>query len=580
MKMLNIIINDNPIRVPEGTTILDAAKSINLKIPTLWHLKLEDFGIVNKQATCRVCMVEVENRHTLVPSCSELCTEGMKIRTDSIRAISARRTNVELLLSNHPNDCLVCQKNLDCELQSLSSHLNIREIHYQGEKMDYPKDESSLALIKDPNKCVMCRRCETMCNEVQTCGILSAVDRGFNVVVSPAFHLDMVNTSCTYCGQCVAVCPTGALTEVNNSNKVWQALNNPAKHVIVQVAPAVRVAIGEMFGLDPGTISTGKLVSALRSMEFDAVFDTDFAADLTIMEEAAELIHRIQNKGRLPMLTSCCPAWVKFFEHQFPDLLDIPSTCKSPQIMFGAIAKTYYAQKTKIDPKDIVVVSVMPCLAKKAEAARPELTKDNQSNVDIVITTRELGHMLLEAGIDFKNLKDSDFDNIMGQSSGASVIFGTTGGVIEAAVRTAYEWLTNKTLEKVDFKALRGIEGVRSATVDVDGLKLRIGIAHGLGNARKLLENIRDGISQFDVIEIMACPGGCIGGGGQPYHHGDIDILKQRQMALYQEDANKTIRKSHKNPAIIQLYDEFLGVSNSKKSHELLHTYYSPKERI
>ncbi len=580
MKMINVIINDNLVKVPEGTTILDAAKSVNVKIPTLCHLKLEDFGIVNKQATCRVCMVEVENRNTLVPSCSEICNDGMKIRTDSIRAISARRTNVELLLSNHPNDCLVCQKNLDCELQSLASHLNIREIHYEGEKMNYPKDDSSLALIKDPNKCVMCRRCETMCNEVQTCGILSAVDRGFDVVVSPAFHLDMVNTSCTFCGQCVAVCPTAALTEVNNSNKVWHALNDPKKHVIVQVAPAVRVAIGEMFGMKPGEISTGKLVSSLRALEFDAVFDTDFAADLTIMEEATELIHRIQHGGRLPMLTSCCPAWVKFFEHQFPDLLDIPSTCKSPQIMFGAIAKTYYAQQTKRDSKDIVVVSVMPCLAKKAEAARPELTKDSQSNVDIVITTRELGHMLLEAGIDFANLKDNDFDQMMGESSGASVIFGTTGGVIEAAVRTAYEWLTNKPLDKVDFKELRGFEGVRSATVSIGDMKLRIGIAHGLGNARKLLENIQNGISQFDAIEIMACPGGCIGGGGQPYHHGDISILKQRQMALYQEDANKHIRKSHENPAIIKLYDEFLGKPNSNKAHDLLHTYYTAKERI
>jgi NADH-quinone oxidoreductase subunit G len=580
MKMINVIINDNQIRVPEGTTILDAAKSVNVRIPTLCHLKLEDFGIVNKQATCRVCMVEVENRNTLVPSCSEICFDGMKIRTDSIRAISARRTNVELLLSNHPSDCLVCQKNLDCELQSLASHLNIREIHYEGEKMNYPKDDSSLALIKDPNKCVMCRRCETMCNEVQTCGILSAVDRGFNVVVSPAFHLDMVNTSCTFCGQCVAVCPTAALTEVNNSNKVWHALNDPSKHVIVQVAPAVRVAIGEMFNMKPGEITTGKLVSSLRALEFDAVFDTDFAADLTIMEEATELIHRIKGGGRLPMLTSCCPAWVKFFEHQFPDLLDIPSTCKSPQIMFGAIAKTYYAQQTKRDPKDIVVVSVMPCLAKKAEAARPELTKDSQSNVDIVITTRELGHMLLEAGIDFANLKDDDFDNILGESTGASVIFGTTGGVIEAAVRTVHEWLTDKPLAKVDFKELRGFEGVRSATVEVGDLKLRIGIAHGLGNARKLLENIQSGISQFDAIEIMACPGGCIGGGGQPYHHGDISILKKRQMALYQEDANKQIRKSHENPAIIKLYDEFLGKPNSNKAHDLLHTYYTAKERI
>lgn len=580
MNTVQVIINGKAIAVPKKTTILEAAKLLNIKIPTLCHLKLEDFGIVNKQATCRVCMVEVEGNNGLVPSCAQECVDGMVIKTDSIKAIFARRANVELLLSNHPKDCLTCPKNLDCELQTLANQLNVREIHYQGEMMNYPKDESSLALIKDPNKCVMCRRCETMCNEVQTVGVLSAVNRGFDVVVGPAFHLNMIDTACTFCGQCVAVCPTGALTEKNNTTQVWQALQDPSKHVIVQVAPAVRVAIGEMFGIETGTISTGKLVSALRALEFDRVFDTDFAADLTIMEEATELIHRIQNKGRLPMLTSCCPAWVKFFEHQFPDLLDIPSTCKSPQIMFGAIAKTYYAQKAKIDPKNIVVVSIMPCLAKKAEAARPELTKDNQNNVDIVLTTRELGHMLLEAGIDFKNLEDAQFDQMMGESTGASVIFGTTGGVIEAAARTAYEWLTDKKLEQVDFHALRGFDGVRSATITIGEMDLRIGIAHGLGNARKLLENIQQGVDQFDAIEIMACPGGCIGGGGQPYHHGDVEILKKRQQAIYQEDKNKTIRKSHENPAVIQLYDEFLIRPNSPRAHELLHTYYIPKETI
>lgn len=578
--MLNIIINGKSLQVPKGTTILQASKEVNLKIPTLCHMNLKEFGIINQSASCRVCMVEVEGRAALVPSCSELCTEGMVIRTDTKRAIIARRTAVELLLSNHPFDCLTCAKNLECDLQALAQELGIREIHYTGEKMNYPIDDSSYSLIKDPNKCIMCRRCETMCNEVQTCGILSAVNRGFDVFVGPAFHLDMVDTSCTFCGQCVAVCPTAALTEMNHTGKVWSALNNPKKHVVVQVAPAVRVAIGEMFDMDPGTITTGKLVSALRALDFDAIFDTDFGADLTIMEEASELIHRIQNGGRLPMLTSCCPAWVKFFEHQFPDLLDIPSTCKSPQIMLGSMIKTYYAEKIKKDPKDIVVVSVMPCLAKKAEAARPELTKDQHSDVDIVITTRELGQMLKIAGIDFAGLPNSDFDQLLGQSTGASVIFGTTGGVIEAAVRTAYEWITNETLEKVDFVQLRGLEGIRSATVKVGDMNLRIGIAHGLGNARKLLNDIRDGISQFDAIEIMACPGGCIGGGGQPYHHGDMEIIKQRQLAIYQEDQGKVLRKSHENPYIKQIYDEFLGAPNSHKAHELLHTHYVPKERI
>lgn len=569
-----------PLQVPEGITILEAAKTVNVKIPTLCHMNLKEFGIINQSASCRVCMVEVAGRPALAPSCSELCTEGMVIRTDNLRAISARRTAVELLLSNHPADCLICTKNLDCDLQALAKELGIREIRYSGEKMDYPKDESSYALVKDPNKCVMCRRCETMCNTVQTCGILSAVDRGFNVIVGPAFHLNMVDTSCTFCGQCVAVCPTAALTEVNNTGKVWDALSNPKKHVVVQVAPAVRVAIGEMFDMDPGTITTGKLVSALKALSFDAVFDTDFGADLTIMEEATELINRIQNGGVLPMLTSCCPAWVKFFEHQFPDMLDIPSTCKSPQIMLGAMIKSYYAEKIDTKPEDIVVVSVMPCLAKKAEAARPELMNDANSDVDIVITTRELGHMLKAAGINFAGLPDAEFDALLGESTGASVIFGTTGGVIEAAVRTAYEWITNETLEKVDFEQLRGLDGIRAATVKVGDMDLRIGIAHGLGNARKLLEDIRDGNSHFDAIEIMACPGGCIGGGGQPYHHGDMDIIKKRQLAIYQEDTNKILRKSHENPYIKQLYDEFLGKPNSHKAHELLHTFYTPKERI
>lgn len=580
MEMVKLKINDFEIEVPEGTTILDAAKTVNVHIPTLCHMNLEGFGIVNQVASCRVCMVEVEGRLALVPSCSEKVMEGMVVRTDSLRAITGRRMAVELLLSNHPKDCLTCAKNLECELQALAQELGVNEIKWEGTMMDYEIDTTSYSLVKDPNKCVMCRRCETMCNDVQTCGILSAVNRGFDAFVGPAFNLDMVDTSCTYCGQCVAVCPTAALTEVNNTRKVWAALNNPKKHVVVQAAPAIRVAIGEMFGMEPGTISTGQLATSLRRMGFDGVFDTDFAADLTIMEEASELVHRIEHGGKLPILTSCCPAWVKFFEHQFPDMLDIPSSCKSPQIMLGAIAKTYYAEKMDINPEDIMVVSIMPCLAKKAEAARPELTKDEESNVDIVITTREFGAMLKEAGIDFANLPDGDFDSILGESTGASVIFGTTGGVIEAAVRTAYEWVTGEELAQVDFHQLRGLEGIREATVKVGDMDLRIGIAHELGNARKLLEDIRDGKSHFDAIEIMACPGGCIGGGGQPYHHGDMSIIKKRQEAIYAEDQGKTRRKSHENPQIIKLYKEYLGEPYGEKAHELLHTHYTPKEKI
>jgi NADH-quinone oxidoreductase subunit G/NADP-reducing hydrogenase subunit HndD len=367
---------------------------------------------------------------------------------------------------------------------------------------------------------------------------------------------------------------------VDNTSQVWKALANPKKHVVVQLAPAVRVAIGEMFGMDTGTIATGKIATALRRMGFDGIFDTDFGADLTIMEEASELIHRVQHGGTLPILTSCCPAWVKFFEHQFPDMLDIPSTCKSPQIMFGTIAKTYYAEKKGLNPHDIVVVSIMPCLAKKAEAKRPELTKDDDSNVDIVITTREFGHMMKSAGVDFANLKDGEFDKLMGESTGASVIFGTTGGVIEAAARTAYEWLTGEELENVDFKQLRGLEGIREATIKVGEMDLKIGIAHGLGNARKMLEDIQSGKSTYHAIEIMACPGGCIGGGGQPYHHGNMEIIQKRQDAIYREDVGKPRRKSHENTEVIALYEEFLGLPYGDKAHDLLHTHYVKREKI
>ena len=577
---VNLTINGQNVTVDEGTTILDAAKEVNVHIPTLCYMDLGELKFINRSASCRVCMVEVEGRPNLVPSCSAKVSEGMVVRTDTTRAIRARRMAVELLLSNHPNECFTCPKNMECDLQSLAHELGVREIKWEGVKMNYEKDVSSDAIVKDPNKCIMCRRCETMCNEIQTCGILSGISRGFDSFVGPAFNIPMVESSCTYCGQCVAVCPTASLTEVNNTDKVWDALHNPKKHVIVQVAPAIRVAIGEMFGMDPGSIVTGKLAAALRRMGFDAVYDTDFAADLTIMEEASELVHRIKHGGVLPMLTSCCPAWVQFIEHQFPDMLDIPSSCKSPHIMFGAIAKTYYAEKKKLDPGNITVVSVMPCLAKKAESKRPELTKDEDSNVDIVITTREFGRMMRSAGIDFPNLEDGEFDKLMGESTGASVIFGTTGGVIEAATRTAYEWITGEELENVDFVQLRGLDGIREATVKIGDMELHIGIAHGLGNARKLLDEIRAGTSKFHAIEIMACPGGCIGGGGQPYHHGDMDIIRERQKAIYEEDKGKKRRKSHENEEIIKLYEEFLGKPYGEKAHELLHTHYEPREKI
>lgn len=583
-KMLHIKINHHELEVPEGITILEAALKVDVRIPTLCHLDLHDIKMVNKTASCRVCMVELvdskTNRNKIVPSCVTRVTEGMEVLTSSLRAITARRMSVELLLSNHPNECFTCAKNRECELQALAAELDIRHIRWEGERMDYPRDTSSDAIVKDADKCIYCRRCETMCNEVQTCGILSGIGRGFDAFVGPAFNIPMVESSCTYCGQCVQVCPTAALTEVYHVDKVWEALNDPDKHVIVQTAPAIRVTLGELFGMEPGTIVTGKMVTALRRMGFTAVFDTNFGADLTIMEEASELIYRMQENKTLPILTSCCPAWVKFIEHQFPELLHVPSTSKSPHIMFGTIAKTWYAEKNNIDPDNIVVVSVMPCIAKKAEAKRPELTKDEHNNVDVVITTRELGKMIKEAGIHFESLPDSEFDMPLGLSTGAADIFGTAGGVIEAAVRTAHEWITGKELDKVDYEQLRGSDGLRKAIVRIGDKTLNIGIASGLGNARELLEEIRDGKAKYEAIEIMACPGGCIAGGGQPYHHGNYEIVKKRQEAIYREDRNKKLRKSHENPYILKLYEEYLGKPFGDKARKLLHTHYEERERI
>ncbi len=580
MAMVNLTINNQNVAVEEGSTILEAAKKLNIKIPTLCHLDLHNLKMVNQAASCRVCVVEVAGRRNLAPACATPVAEGMVVTTNTVRVIKARRTVVELLLSNHPKDCLICEKNLQCELQALAGELNIREVRYQGERLRVPKDDSSYSIIRDMDKCILCRRCETMCNKVQTVNVLSAINRGFKTHIAPSMNLPLLESTCVFCGQCVSVCPTGALVQVNNMGKVWDALNDKTKFVVVQTAPAVRVALGEEFGAEPGTSVTGKMAAGLRRLGFNAVFDTDFAADLTIMEEASEFAHRLQHGGKLPILTSCCPGWVKFFEHQFNDMLDIPSSCKSPHEMMGAVVKTYYAEKMGIDPKDIYVVSVMPCLAKKYESARPELSNNGLQDVDKVITTRELAMMMKEANIDLMTLPDEDFDNPLGESTGASVIFGATGGVIEAALRTAYEWLTNETLEKVDFEALRGFEGIKEATVKVNDLDVKIAVAHGLGNARKLLEAIRSGEANYHAIEIMACPGGCINGGGQPYIHGDADILKKRMEALYTEDKGKTLRKSHENPYIKKIYEEFLGEPYGEKAHHLLHTHYVKRRKM
>lgn len=582
--MIRLTIDKKSIEVQPGTTILQAADSIGIHIPRLCYMNLGDFHIENRPGGCRICVVEVEGRKNLAPACATECTDGMVVNTHNIRVLNARKTVLQLILSDHPFDCLVCAKSGSCELQEMAQRLGIRDIPYQGEKSTYRKDTSP-AIIREIDKCILCRRCEVMCNEVQTVGVLSAINRGFMAVVAPAFEMNLDHSECTYCGQCVNVCPTGALTEVDHTNQLINDLADPSKTVIVQTAPAVRAALGEAFGMEPGTPVTGKMVTALRELGFDYVFDTDFAADLTIMEEASELLDRLTRflKGdstvKLPILTSCCPAWVKFFEHHFPELKDIPSTARSPQQMFGSVAKTYFAKKIGIDRNNLVVVSIMPCVAKKYECTREEFSVGGNPDVDYSISTRELANLIKRANIDFLSLPDGDFDSPLGESTGAGVIFGTTGGVIEAAVRTAYEFHTGKTLEKVVFEQLRGMDGIRSATVDFNGLQLNIGIAHGLGNARKLLEEIREGKSQYHAIEIMACPGGCIGGGGQPYIHGKTAILKARQKALYIEDAGKQLRKSHENPYIIKLYEEFLGKPLSEKAHHLLHTHYFDRKK-
>ena len=586
METIKLTIDNKEVEVPKGMTIHKAARELGIDIPTLCYMDLHDLNIENKPGGCRICAVEVQKRRNLAPACSTKCEEGMVVSTHTPRVLNARRTVMEFILSDHPKDCLVCAKSGNCELQSMAHRLGIREIPGQeyAEMSTYRKDFSP-SIIRDLDKCIMCRRCETMCNTVQTVGALSAVNRGFMAAVAPAFEQNLEFSTCTYCGQCVAVCPTGALTEVNHVPNVLRALADPSKTVIVQTAPAVRAALGEMFGMPAGTLVTGKMVTALRALGFDYVFDTDFAADLTIMEEGTELLDRLNRhlKGdktaRLPILTSCCPGWVNFFEEYFPDLKDVPSTSKSPQQMFGAIAKTYFADKIKVNRKDLVVVSIMPCLAKKYECQREEFSTDNNPDVDFSITTREIAEFIKQANLDLNNLVDGEFDAPLGESTGAGVIFGATGGVIEAAVRTAYEIQTGKKLSRIDFTELRGLEGVRDATIDFDGLPLRIGIAHGLGNARKLLDDVRSGKSLFHAIEVMACPGGCIGGGGQPLHHGNSEIIKARAAAIYAEDKQKPLRKSHENPFIIKLYEEFLGKPNSEKAHHLLHTHYFDKKK-
>jgi len=578
--MIKVFINNNEVVVNENATILEAAKKVGIEVPTLCHLNLECFNKEHRVGSCRICVVEVEGRPNLAPSCCTPVAEGMKVTTNSIKAINARRTILDLIMSNHPKDCLICEKNLECDLQTLCMKFGLHHQRYEGARSHTPKDLANQSIARDPDKCIMCRRCETACNEIQEVGILCAEGRGFGTVVTPTLGKPLAETQCTFCGQCVSVCPTGALTEMSQVRDVWAALNDKTKTVIVQTAPAVRVAIGEEFGSAPGTVSTGKLVAALRFLGFQKVFDTDWSADLTIMEEAHELMERVKKNENLPILTSCCPGWVKFFEHQFPDLLHVPSTCKSPQQMFGAIAKTFYAEKIGVKPEDMVVVSVMPCLAKKYEANRDDFKRNGVKDVDYVLSTRELAKMLKEAGCNWDYLKDAEYDNPLGESSGAGVIFGASGGVLEAALRTAADWISGKDLPNFDFKDVRSLTGIKEATVEVAGLKLNVAISSGLGNAKKLLEKIRKGEAHYHAIEIMACSGGCLNGGGQPYIHGKTEILKKRQEAIYREDSSKMIRKSHENPSIKAIYKDFLGKPGGHKAHELLHTKYTPRKKM
>ncbi|MBQ6725400.1 MAG: iron hydrogenase small subunit [Bacteroidales bacterium] len=582
--MVKLTIDNKPVEVAEGTTILKAARQAGINIPTLCYFELAGMKFENKPGGCRVCVVEVEGRRNLAPACATDVMEGMVVHTNSPRVINARRTVVELILSDHPNDCLQCEKSGDCELQALAVKLGIREIPFKGEQSTY-KTDTTLSVYRDMNKCVMCRRCETMCNKIQSAGALSGVNRGFQAVVSPAFEQPLGESSCINCGQCVQVCPVGALTLVDNIGDVMKALADPKKTVVVQTAPAVRVALGEEFGMEPGTIVTGNMAAALRRMGFDYVFDTDWSADLTIMEEGTELLHRVGKvlngeKAVLPQFTSCCPAWIAFAEKNFPDLLDNLSTAKSPQQMFGAACKNYFAQKIGVKREDMVVVSVMPCLAKKSEVARDEFKVNGDPDVNFSISTRELAHMIKQFNIDINDLPEENFDSPLGESTGAAVIFGATGGVMEAALRTAYEVQTKKTLPRIDFEEVRGLDGVKTATIDFEGLPVKVAVCYGLANARAMMEEVRGGNPRgFHFIEVMACPGGCIGGAGQPYHHGNSDIIRKRMEATYREDAGKPIRKSHENPDIIAIYKEYYGEPCSHLSHEQLHTTYFDRSK-
>lgn len=571
MGNIEITLNNRKVNVQEGITILEAARRNGIFLPTLCNHP--DQAV---KANCRVCVVEVEGVKNLVASCSTPVVSGMNITTNSPRVRETVRTVVELILANHPQECTTCIRSGNCELRQLSEKLGIKSVQGDVGKYVLPIDRSTSAIVRNPNKCIKCGRCAEVCQHVQNVGILFSHNRSTDICVSPEYGKTLSEVACVLCGQCIISCPVGAIHEKDDTDMVWEALADPKKHVIVQVAPSVRVTIAEEFGRPPGEIATSKLVSALRSLGFDKVFDTDFSADLTIIEEGNELLHRIQNGGVLPMLTSCSPGWIKYIEHYYPELLPHVSSCKSPQQMFGAVAKTYYAKVSGIPPEDIFVVSVMPCIAKKYEAARPEMDSSGYRDVDAVLTTRELGRMLKHEGVDFCSLPDESFDDPLGESTGAAAIFGATGGVMEAALRTVYEKVTGETLDKLEFEEVRGMEGIKSAGVELSGKKVNVAVAHGLSNAKRMMEMIKSGQGEYLFIEVMCCPGGCIGGGGQPY--GTTNEMRQKRIdALYRIDESMHIRKSHENPAIVALYNEFLGKPLGEMSHMLLHTEYTKR---